>query len=92
LDLTFNDPEQDPVKLFYPNYVKAALPWPKAYIYAYRYEKGEEISVSLDSPKELMDQLEDQREAILQELPDGTEYSDYGSKEYSQFRTMKRYS
>jgi hypothetical protein len=92
LDMKFDDPEQDPVRLFYPNYVKAALPWPKSSIYAYRYEKNGSICVLLDCPHELREQLDPLKDEILSELPEGTEYYVIPTNGLSQFRTLKKYS
>jgi len=75
LDMRFDDPDQESPKLYWPNHVRAALPWPQTWLTAYRY--GDRIGVGTGGREEavnaLTEKLGDQAVAALAELPPGTE-------------------
>lgn len=77
--VTFDDPDQEPPKLFYPNNIRAPLPVPKTWILAYRAggDKGSlAVCLSGSNPayKEMLSYLTPQASEILAELPSGTEF------------------
>jgi hypothetical protein len=80
IDVGFDDPDQEPAKLYWPNNVRALLPWPtKVWVTAYRYggDTGS-LGVGTNGKEpgygELFSVLASQRDAILAELPEGTEF------------------
>ncbi len=91
LDMSFDDPEQEPAKLYWPNYVKAALPWPKSSVHAYRVEKDRTICVCLSCPDALSVLLEPAQSEILGELPRGTVFGDFMIGGGLTFGTARRY-
>lgn len=81
LEAPLDDPDQEPPKLFWPNNVRAALPWPGTWILAYTSvarRGGAAVCLSgrSESRDELLKQLDDQREEILAELPAGSVIED----------------
>ena len=94
LETKFDDPDQEPPKLFYPNNVRVPLPVPKTWILAYRFggEKGQ-VGVCLAGSNpfygEMMGHLASHRKEILAELPAGSEFRKaIGSEDYT-FSTSK---
>jgi hypothetical protein len=96
LEMSFYDPEQEPPQLFYPNNVRIALPWPNMWVLLYCMANGR-TGVCTASRKNVgqpaMDELILQREAILAELPDGSQLLGSGSeRDGSFFRTERKTS
>ena len=80
IDASFDDPEQEPARLFWPNHVRVFLPWPtRVWATAYRYggdtgfvgvgTNGQEPQYS-----QLVAALIQQRAEILAELPEGADF------------------
>ncbi|RLA39551.1 MAG: hypothetical protein DRR42_27050 [Gammaproteobacteria bacterium] len=77
LDMTFDDPEQEPPQLFYPNNVRIALPWPNMWILMYCMANGRTgicTAGRKGADQPAIEGLESQREEILAELPEGAEF------------------
>jgi len=96
LEMNFDDPEQEPPQLFYPNNVRIALPWQNMWILLYRMNNGR-TGVCTASRKNVgqpaMDELVLQRDAILAELPDDTQVLGSGSEnDGTFFRTERKTS
>lgn len=77
LNMQFDDPDQEPPKLYWPNNVRAPLPFPKTWITAYRSGgDGGSIGVftagSGQSSSEMISKLAEQRDEVLAELPAGS--------------------
>ena len=79
LNSRFDDPDQEPLTLYYPNNVRTPLPWPtKVWLVGYRLGGdagviGVNTAGSGAGYRELMSMLAEQRDAICAELPDGSE-------------------
>lgn len=76
LEMRFDDPDQDPPALHWPNHVRVPLPWPKTWITAYKNEAATGSSGAFLAGREsdlnpLLDLLEPLDE-LLTELPAGT--------------------
>jgi hypothetical protein len=89
MNAPFDDPDQEPAKLYYPNNVRVTLPWPtKVWAGAYRYggdsgfvgvgTNGQEPGYS-----DLISALERQKDAILDELPGAVFAPSDGGKKIS---------
>lgn len=83
IDAPLDDPDQEPPSLFWPNNVRAALPWPNTWILLFntlgnRGEVGVCIAGRNGSDLELLRQLEPAEAEILAELPAGCERREYG--------------
>lgn len=76
LDHPLDDPDQEKPELYWPNHIRAQLPWPGTWITCYRY--GTRLGVGLagrkEAPEELLRKLEPEIPTILEELPPGFEY------------------
>jgi hypothetical protein len=77
VDMEFDDPDQEPAKLFWPNHVRAQLPWPGVWVTAYRNEAGGgRCGVFLAGREreleEVFQVLAPDMEGIAAELPEGT--------------------
>lgn len=96
LEMTFDDPEQDAPKLFYPNNVRVALPWPQSWILAYRSARLGTIGLATAGRKGadqgLIARLEPHREEILDALPEGTDLRPFASGEGLSFAIEKAVS
>ena len=68
LDMTFDDPDQGPPRLYYPNNVRAQLPWPGTWVTA--YGGTDHYGVFLGGREGALAEL---WEEIVAELPPGTE-------------------
>ncbi len=75
MNAPFDDPDQEPARLYYPNNVRVTLPWPtKVWAGAYRYG-GDSGSVGVGTNgqepgySDLISSLERQKDSILGELP-----------------------
>lgn len=93
LEMSFDDPEQEPPQLFYPNNVRIALPWPNMWVLLYCMANGR-TGVCTASRKNVgqpaMDELIIQREAILTELPAGSRLLGSGSERDGSFFSTER--
>ncbi len=72
----FDDPDQDPPKLFWPNNIRAFLPWPRVWILATSSGTRKTCGVWMvegGTQKTLMPHLSALRTDILAELPQATE-------------------
>jgi hypothetical protein len=79
LQTKFDDPDQEPPRLYYPNNVRVALPWPNVWILAYRAGVKQDFAVTIsgfehDYP-EMMRALTPQRDEVLSELPKGSVFA-----------------
>lgn len=80
IEARFDDPDQEPAKLHWPNNVRVSLPWPtKVWVSGYRYGGDTGwigIGTNGQDPgySELISMLEAQRNEILAELPEGTAF------------------
>jgi hypothetical protein len=76
VEMQFDDPDQEPPRLYWPNHVRTPLPWPRTWLTAYR--SGTDIAVSTggyaEAMIELQDYIVDQSDEILAELPQGATY------------------
>jgi hypothetical protein len=94
LETKFDDPDQEPPKLFYPNNVRVALPIPKTWILAYRFggDKGQ-VGVSLagsnPSYREMIEILTPSQDQILAELPVGSMFRKSTSGDDYTFSTAR---
>jgi hypothetical protein len=76
LEMTFDDPDQEPPKLYWPNNVRVHLPWPKTWLLAASVATGRRCFVWLvegGQEKSLAPLLGAMREEILAQLPPGVE-------------------
>lgn len=80
LNESFDDPDQEPPKLHYPNFVRIPLPWrTKVWVNAYRMG-GDTGTVGVGTSghepghTDMVSALEAQKEAIFAELPVGTTF------------------
>jgi len=79
LNMQFDDPDQEPPKLYYPNNVRTPLPFQKTWILGYR-AGGDTGKIAVctsgsgQSYSDMISKLADQREEILSELPEGSEF------------------
>lgn len=78
LGTEFDDPDQEPLKLYYPNNVRTPLPMPKTWLTAYRGggdngQIGVHITGTPPNYSQLIEKLANQGDEILEELPEGTE-------------------
>lgn len=80
LAMRFDDPDQEPPKLYWPNNVRTPLPWPGVWILAYGYggESGV-IGVSLSgkggAEQAIVSTLDERRrDEILRSLPPGSKF------------------
>lgn len=85
INAPFDDPDQEPAKLYWPNNIRISLPWPtRVWATAYRYggDTGA-IGVGTNGTEpgysEMISALEAQKEAIVAELPKGAEFELYDS-------------
>jgi hypothetical protein len=97
LSADFDDPDQEPPKLFFPNNVRAALPWPKTWVAAYRYGgaaggAGVYLSGSDPSYPELISLLGSEHESIVAELPPGTQFKKFKTNDNFSFMTHRKAS
>ena len=97
LNSRFDDPDQEPLTLYYPNNVRTPLPWPtKVWLVGYRAGGdtgviGVNTAGSGPSYREVMSMLAEQRDAICAELPEGTEIGKSANGDPA-FSTQKRLS
>lgn len=74
LAMTFDDPDQEPPKLYWPNNVRVQLPWPKVWLLAVTLSTSKRCGVWLvegGQDKSLLPLLEERKEEIVGELPAG---------------------
>ncbi len=75
--MTFDDPDQEPPKLYWPNNVRVQMPWPKAWLSAASVASGRKCFVWLiegGHEKSLVPLLEPRCDEILTQLPPGASY------------------
>ncbi|WP_019593001.1 hypothetical protein [Thioalkalivibrio sp. ALM2T] len=76
--ITFDDPEQEPPSYRVRNHVRVPLPYPGVWLTAFRYMADGICGVFLAGKKsemaQVLDRLNEEREEILGELPNGTDY------------------
>jgi len=75
VNMTFDDPDQEPPTLYWPNNVRVPLPWPKVWLTASSLSSAEKCSVWLvegGKDKTLSPLLEERREEIEPLLPPGS--------------------
>ena len=93
LDMTFDDPEQEPPQLFYPNNVRIALPWPNMWILLYCMANGRTgicTAGRKGADQPAYEGLESQREEILAELPEGAEFVRFHDSTGFTYRTERK--
>jgi hypothetical protein len=94
LQMTFDDPDQEPPTLFWPNNIRLKLPWTKTWIAAYRYG-GDTGTVAVGTGghepaySEMMTCLAPHREEVLAEMPPNTEYRKFNTTEAFTFATSR---
>lgn len=75
LNMKFDDPDQEPPKLYWPNNVRVHLPWPNVWITASSIASEQKCGVWLvegGREKTLSPVLEDMRAELTPQLPDGS--------------------
>jgi hypothetical protein len=91
----FQDPDQEPPALYYPNNVRTALPWPQTWIGAYR-SGGAAGSVGVGlgglspSYNRMIDALSPDSMEILSELPPGSELAQNLKRDSETYMTMRQ--
>jgi hypothetical protein len=75
LDMGFDDPDQEPLKLHWPNNVRAQLPWAGTWITAYQSTRtcGVFLAGRERELEEVLHLLSPQLDQIAAELPEGTQ-------------------
>lgn len=99
LSMTFDDPDQEPLKLYYPNNVRTPLPFPKTWILGYR-SGGDSGGIAVCTSgsgqfyTEMISRIADQSEEILKELPEGTVFkkTDAGSYRFHTGRSVAEFT
>lgn len=91
----FQDPDQGPPVLYYPNNVRTALPWPQTWIGAWRYGGAPgTVGVALGglspSYNRMIEALSPSNPEILSELPPGSELVPNSKRDSETFRTIRR--
>ena len=76
----FSDPSQEPARYYWPHNARAALPWPGTWILGYKLSGirpavGVSIAGRSEPAAQLRSALLDERSALLEEPPKGTEIS-----------------
>lgn len=71
LDMQFDDPDQEPLKLYYPNNVRTQLPWPGTWVTAYRANDrcGVFVGGREEPLREIWSALEPDLGEVLSEVP-----------------------
>jgi len=75
IEKPFDDPDQEPPKLYYPNNIRVDLPWPKVWLLAASQASRRQCGVWLvegGHEKSLLPLLPDLRDEILPQLPEGS--------------------
>ncbi len=93
LEMAFDDPEQEPPQLFYPNNVRIALPWPKTWILLYCMANGRTglcTAGQKRADQPAMEWLSSQKDEILAELPKGAELTTFSDSDGLTFRTERK--
>jgi hypothetical protein len=76
LDMRFDDPDQEPPALHWPNHVRVQLPWPKIWITAYRSDAGAGSSgiflAGREPDRQRLLTLLEPADELIAELPPGT--------------------
>lgn len=92
VSMRFDDPEQEPPKVFYPNHVRLALPWPGVRLMAYRAQRtvGVFIAGQPDALREMWVRLAPDVDAIVQELPPSTSIPDADAPDAGKIGTVER--
>ena len=74
--MSFDDPEQEPPRLHWPNHVRLQLPYPGTWITAYRNEAANGTCgvflAGREEDRELLVRLLEPLDSLVAELPDGT--------------------
>jgi len=91
--MRFDDPEQEPPQLFYPNNVRIALPWPNMWILMYWMASGRTgvctaSRKGVDQP--VLKALDSQRDEILAEIPEYAELVKFDSYDEYTYKTERR--
>ena len=98
LSLVFDDPDQEPLKLYYPNNVRTPLPYPKTWLLACRVGGGNgEVWVCTSGSGQqyydMLNDLADEREDVLAELPAGAVFGKSDSLvRFSSKKTVSEFS
>ncbi|MEN6441743.1 MAG: hypothetical protein ABFD97_24540 [Syntrophobacter sp.] len=79
MDAPLDDPDQEPPRLFWPNHIRAALPWKNAWISCYTFggesgKMGVGTAGRMGADQEMLKSLQLYRDEILAALPPGSEY------------------
>jgi hypothetical protein len=93
LEMTFDDPDQEPPQLFFPNNVRIALPWPKMWILLYCMANGRTgvcTAGQKRADQAAMQWLAAQQEEILAELPEGAEFTTFNNSDDLTLRTERK--
>ncbi|MDX8405523.1 MAG: hypothetical protein R8K50_05155 [Mariprofundus sp.] len=94
LESEFDDPDQEPAKLYWPNNVRVHMPAPKTWILAYRAggEKGQVgvcMAGSGQAYTNMMSPLIEQKDEILAELPADSEFRKFLKGDNYTFSTTR---
>jgi hypothetical protein len=93
LQSKFDDPDQEPAKLYWQNHVRAALPWPNAWIVAYRSGGDGKVGVFTSGRgpdyREMLAALEPQYGEVMSELPEGSEIKRSDTGDYFTFAIVR---
>ena len=98
INASFDDPDQEPARLYWPNNVRISLPWPtRVWLTAYRAGGdagtiGVATSGTEPGYSEMISALEAQKEAIVAELPEGTTFHPSHSGRNVTISTQRRAS
>ena len=92
MDMRFDDPDQEPPRLYWPNHVRSPLPWPRTWITAYRHRGNIAVSTGgfVDAMQDMQEWLSAEADEILQELPPGAAYRPPAPEMYMGFNIVRK--
>jgi hypothetical protein len=92
--MAFDDPDQEPPKLYWPNNVRANLPWPKVWLLAASSAGNKKCAVWLiegGEDKTLLPLLAERQEELLDQLPPGA-FAQVGKDGYTYYGLERPWS
>ncbi|WP_166802169.1 hypothetical protein [Microvirga pakistanensis] len=92
LGMSFDDPDQEPLKLYWPNNVRAQLLWPGTWITAYQSTRTCGVFLAgrkRELEEEVLHLLSPQLDQIASELPEGTEIGNVRSSGEMAIKTTR---
>lgn len=93
LEMSFDDPEQEPPQLYYPNNARIALPWPNMWITLYCMQNGRTgvcTAGKKGADQPAIDILKASQNEILSELPEGAVFDRFQDSNGNMIRTERR--